>query len=66
MRSRPDLAPGGAGDEFLKFGIQRRLLGVGAVDPDIAQHLAALRHAFFVTFFLVHRCRPLTLYLRMI
>src|SRR5262249_53570525 len=41
MRSRPDLAPGAAGDEVLPLGVKRIPVGIGAVDPGIAQNLAA-------------------------
>ena len=54
MRTRPDLAPGGTGDEILELRVKGRLLRVGAIDPLIAQDLAALGHAAFVAFLFVH------------
>ncbi len=39
---------------MLKFGIERSLFRISAVDPFIAQHLAALGHAAFVAFLFVH------------
>src|SRR5665213_3717005 len=64
MRARPDLAPRLACDQFLALLVERRLLGIGAVDPFRAQHLAAFGHAAVVAFFLVHRprsyCRKLS------
>src|SRR5665213_1579052 len=56
MRPRPHLAPGIAGDQLLEFLVEWCFLGIGAVDPFMAQHLAALGHALVVAFLLVHRC----------
>src|SRR6476660_9637887 len=55
MRACPNLAPGGARDEILKFFVERRLPGVRAIDPGIAKHLSALGHTAFVAFLVVHR-----------
>jgi hypothetical protein len=55
MRPRPHFTPSGAGDEILEFFRERRLLGVGAIDPFVSQHLAALGHAVLVALLLVHR-----------
>src|SRR5262249_61921255 len=41
MRARPHFAPGAAGDEILPLGIERIPAGLRAVDPGIAQNLAA-------------------------
>ena len=54
MRPRPDLAPGVAGDEVLEFLVERGLLRVGAIDPFVAQYLAALGHAALVAVLVVH------------
>src|SRR5262249_56309058 len=59
MRSRPDLAPGAAGDEVLPLGVKRIPVGIGAVDPAIAQNLAAGVGATAVTLLVVHRFAPL-------
>src|SRR6185312_2397964 len=58
MGARPHLAPGCAGDEVLEFFRERRLLGVGAVDPGIAQDFAPLRHPAIVAFAFVHCATP--------
>src|SRR5262249_12426030 len=54
MRSRPDLAPGAAGDEILPLGVKRIPVGIGAIDPGIAQNLAAGVGAASVTLLVVH------------
>ena len=54
VRACPDLAPGGAGDEILEFLVECRLLGIRAIDPGIAKHLAALGHPALVAFLVVH------------
>src|SRR5215471_7281152 len=59
MRSRPDLAPGAAGDEILPLGVKRTPVGIGAIDPGIAQNLAAGVGAASVTLLVVHRFAPL-------
>src|SRR5262249_57231200 len=58
MRSRPDLAPGAAGDEILPLRVKRSPVGVGAVDPGIAQNLAAGVGATSVTLLVVHCLDP--------
>src|SRR6266508_6384768 len=59
MRSRPDLAPGAAGDEILPLGVEGIPVGIGAIDPGIAQNLAAGVGAASVTLLVVHRFAPL-------
>jgi hypothetical protein len=59
MWSRPDLAPGAAGDEILPLGVERIPIGIGAIDPGIAQNLAAGVGAASVTLLVVHRFAPL-------
>src|SRR4029078_12989138 len=54
MRPGPNLAPRGACDEVLKFLVERRFFGVGAINPGIAKHLAAPGHSPFITFLVVH------------
>src|SRR5579885_2524530 len=58
VRPRPDLAPSGTGDEVLKFFVERVFSRIGAVHPGIAQHLATLGHAAFVSLSLVHGIYP--------
>src|SRR5262249_44795592 len=58
MRSRPDLAPGAARDEILPLGVKRIPVGIGAVDPGIAQNLAAGVGATSVTLLLAHGLAP--------
>src|SRR5262249_4610164 len=58
MRSRPDLAPGAAGDEILPLGVERIPVGIGAIDPGIAQNLAAGVGAASVTLLVAHGLAP--------
>src|SRR5215467_10149605 len=58
MRSRPDFAPGAAGDEVLPLGVKRIPVGIGAVDPGIAQNLAAGVGAASVTLLVAHGLAP--------
>src|SRR5262249_57138857 len=58
MRTGPNFAPRGARDEVLKFLVERRFLGVGTIDPRIAEHLAASGHSLFVAFLVVHGASP--------
>src|SRR5262249_45623347 len=59
MRSRPYLAPGAASDKVLPLGVKRIPVGIGAIDPGIAQNLAAGVGAASVTLLVVHRFAPL-------
>jgi hypothetical protein len=58
MRPGPDLSPGVAGDEIDEIGVE----GIPAldrfIDPGIAQHLAALRHAVVAALLIVHKFPP--------
>src|SRR5262249_3430275 len=59
MRSRPDLPTRAEGDEILPLGVKRIPVGIGAIDPGIAQNLAAGVGAASVTLLVVHRFAPL-------
>src|SRR5580698_3306490 len=54
MRPGPDLAPGVARDQVDELSVERVLVGDRFVDPGIAQHLAALRHAVIAALLIVH------------
>jgi len=54
MRPGPDFAPRMAGDQVEELGVERILVGDRFIDPGIAEHLAALRHAIIVAFLVVH------------
>src|SRR6266498_1831587 len=58
MRSRPDLAPGAAGDEILPLGVEGIPVGIGPIDPGIAQNLTAGLRAASVTLLVGHRFAP--------
>src|ERR671922_2461271 len=62
MRSCPDLAPGVTGYEILKLGIKCGLVGVGTINPSVAEHLATASHADLMSFLLFH-CNPLPMLL---
>src|SRR5947209_6112216 len=44
----PDLVPAIARDEVLEVGVERGLRALGAVDPRVAQRLAARLHALLM------------------
>jgi hypothetical protein len=54
MRPGPDFAPGMARDQIDELGVERILVGDRFIDPGIAEHLAALCHAFVAAFLIVH------------
>jgi len=54
MRPGPDFAPRMARDQIDELGVERILVGDRSIDPDIAEHLAALRHALVAAFLIVH------------
>src|SRR5215510_3301245 len=56
MGTGPNLAPGHACYEILKFLIEGSFPRVRAVDPFIAEHLAAPGHAALVALLVVHSC----------
>src|SRR5258708_11817522 len=63
MRARPDFTPGVAGNEILKFGVERRLARIRLVDPGVAERLAALGHAGLVALTVVHASSPSVVWL---
>src|SRR5258708_2123526 len=56
MRPGPDLAPGIAGDQVLKFGVEGVAVLGRLVDPGVAEDFSALAHAFVAALLVVHGC----------
>ena len=54
MRTGPDLTPGIAGDEIDEVGVESVFPRDRFIDPGIAQHLAALRHAVVAALLVIH------------
>src|SRR5690349_11274661 len=55
MRPGPDLAPGIARDQVLKFGAEGAAVLLRLVDPGIAEDFSALAHAAVAALLIVHR-----------
>src|ERR1700730_15465200 len=54
MRPGPDIGPRMTRDQVDEVGVEGIHAGGGFVDPGIAEHLAALRHAVIPAFLIVH------------
>jgi hypothetical protein len=58
MWTCPDLAPGAAGDEILKLGIEGVAVGISAIDPRVSQDFSARLRALSVALLVVHCVAP--------
>src|SRR4030088_367200 len=56
MRPGPDIGPRMARDQVDELRVEGIHVGRRFIDPGIAEHLAALRHAFVPALLIVHRC----------
>src|SRR5947208_15964394 len=60
MRTGPDIRPGMTRDQVDEISIEGISVGGGFIDPCIAKHLAALRHAGVAALLIVQRWPPIS------